>query len=229
MSKELANPFLIVALDLDSFKKAESFVDCLGDSVSFYKVGMQLFFETSGSIISFLQKRNKRIFLDLKLNDIPNTLERAVGALDKYAIDFLTVFCEPASIEKPANLLKQHSSSLKLLNVTKLTSESRKKQDSKWILERAKQSIQFGASGVICSGLETSFLRANGLTNEIIINPGVRFSNEELNDQQVIVTPQQALTAGASHIVMGRSILNAKEPLKMVTKIKNILSGNNIF
>lgn len=213
MSSHRKEDFLIVALDFDNLRSVEEMVSKL-PSVGFYKVGMELFYSEGRAIIDQLKDRGKKIFLDLKINDIPKTIEKTVRKLATYDVDYLTVFCDDVGVRAARE--GAGDTRTRILNVTVLTSQ---KAASDEVLKRAKMSFHGGAHGVICSGLETLDLRVEIPDNEfIIVNPGIRLVAGE-DDQVRTVTPAQAHAAGATNIVVGRPITTAEHPEAVVRQI----------
>jgi len=216
-----ANDFLIVALDYDSKEKALSLVSKL-PSVTFYKVGMELFYATGHDIIKQLKDLGKKVFLDLKINDIPKTIEKASRVISRLNVDYLTLFTEAEGVKAAKEATA--GSSLKILNVTVLTSVSTSNPENilNSVKDRTQLSLQAGADGIICSGLETAPLRES-LGNEfVIINPGIRPPEFTHGDQQRVVSPSAAYQAGATHIVIGRPFTQVDDPNSLA---HSILSG----
>lgn len=205
--------FLIVALDFDNSQKALDLVQQI-PAVNFYKVGMELFYSRGPLILQSIKEFGKKIFLDLKINDIPKTIEKSVRKLASYDVDYITVFCKSDGIK--AALEGVGGTSTKILNVTVLTSEEAAPAD---VLDRALLSHEAGAHGIICSGHETGEVR-NVIQDArfIIVNPGIRMIAG--NDDQVrIVTPAEAMRAGATNIVVGRPVTQATDPKAAVDQI----------
>lgn len=202
---------LIVALDFSSAAEALQLVDALGESVVFYKVGMQLYFAAGNTVITELQKRNKQIFLDLKINDIPETVGKAVDSLISLKVRYLTLFTNEPQIQAAAAVVTKRGSDLKLLNVTVLTSQASTFAD---VDARAKFSLGAGAHGLICSGLEAAGLRRSHGETPILVTPGIRPATKDgaADDQVRIVTPGDAIRAGATNLVVGRPITQAPNP-----------------
>lgn len=200
---------LIVALDVPTAADALNLVGALGDTVSFYKVGMQLYFAEGNTLVEELLARKKRVFLDLKINDIPETVALAVGSLARLGVDYLTLFTNEKQIAAARKVVVDLQSPLKLLNVTVLTSDT---SGVDAVERRAQLSLGAGADGLICSGQETATLRANHGTGPIIVNPGIRPAGGEQQDQVRVVTPAMAIRAGATNIVVGRPITKAADP-----------------
>lgn len=207
---------LIVALDVDDATRALQIVDALGDNGTFYKVGMQLYYAEGNAFIRELQARKKKIFLDLKINDIPETVAKAVGSVVTLGVQYLTLFTQTAQIKAARAVIQERGSDLKLLNVTVLTSEA---STFEMVKARAALSLDAGADGLICSGHETAGLRAQFGTSCILVNPGIRPATAEKNDQVRIMTPAQAIIAGATNLVVGRPITAASDPAQAARAI----------
>ena len=212
---------LIVALDLPNLIQAMALVDRLGDSVSFYKIGLGML--TGGGLAlanELKQERGKRVFLDMKLFDIGATIEAAVRGLAQYELDFLTVHGDPQVVAAAAE--GKAGSQMKILAVTVLTSLDRADLDANLIkagdiaqitLERAARALEAGADGVIASPQEAALIRAlPQARGKLIVTPGVRPAGAALGDQKRIATPAQAIADGADHIVVGRPIWQADNP-----------------
>ena len=200
---------LIVALDVPDAAEAMRLVDALGESVVFYKVGMQLYFAEGNEFVRQLKSRGKKIFLDLKINDIPETVAKAVESVAGLGVDYLTLFTNAAQIKAAREALAKTASPLKLLNVTVLTSEI---SDFTSVKVRAALSLEAGAHGLICSGRETAELRQIYGQGPLLINPGIRPLGGSDDDQIRIVTPTMAIEAGATNIVVGRPITRSNDP-----------------
>ena len=212
---------LIVALDLPNLIQAMALVDRLGDSVSFYKIGLGML--TGGGLAlanELKQERGKRVFLDMKLFDIGATIEAAVRGLAQYELDFLTVHGDPQVVAAAAE--GKAGSDMKILAVTVLTSLDRADLDANLIkagdiaqitLERAARALEAGADGVIASPQEAALIRAlPQARGKLIVTPGVRPAGAAQGDQKRIATPAQAIAGGADHIVVGRPIWQADDP-----------------
>ena len=212
---------LIVALDVPNLIQAMALVDRLGDSVSFYKIGLGML--TGGGLAlanELKQERGKRVFLDMKLFDIGATIEAAVRGLAQYDLDFLTVHGDPQVVAAAAE--GKAGSDMKILAVTVLTSLDRADLDANLIkagdiaqitLERAARALEAGADGVIASPQEAALIRAlPQARGKLIVTPGVRPAGAAQGDQKRIATPAQAIADGADHIVVGRPIWQADDP-----------------
>ena len=212
---------LIVALDVPNLIQGMALVDRLGDSVSFYKIGLGML--TGGGLAlanELKQERGKRVFLDMKLFDIGATIEAAVRGLAQYDLDFLTVHGDPQVVRAAAE--GKAGSDMKILAVTVLTSLDRADLDANLIkagdiaqitLERAARALEAGADGVIASPQEAAMIRAlPQARGKLIVTPGVRPAGTAQGDQKRIATPAQAIAEGADHLVVGRPIWQADDP-----------------
>lgn len=228
---------LIVALDLPTQREALEMVEKLGDSVSFYKVGLQLFLAPDGShftLAKFLSGLGKKIMIDLKLFDVPQTVANAVDQLNNFHTTFATVHAQEEEILRAAVARKNE---IQILGVTVLTSmdeadlrfqgfpETLTVQDL--VLRRAQRALELGCDGVVASGQEASALRAQpGAGNPVIVTPGIRPStNGRSDDQKRTVDVEDAFRGGADYIVVGRPIRDAPDPAAKATEIQERISG----
>ena len=219
---------IIVALDVDSCDKARSIVERLDGHANFFKIGLGLIGKGGLELALEMKKKGLHVFLDLKLFDISNTIENAISGLCEAEFDFLTVQGDPQVVR--AAVKGRGSYSTKILAVTFLTSLDRYDLDQNMIkpgiiedlaLSRAEKAISAGADGVIASPKELTSLRKNPLcTKKIIVTPGIRQTKSALNDQKRVATPHEALRNGASYLVIGRPICQAKDPLAAYKEIK---------
>lgn len=213
------NP-IIVALDLDDSQSAFNLIDKLEDRVSFYKVGMQLFFKEGPLFLKKLKNvTRKKVFLDLKINDIPNTIQKAIKSLRTLQPELMTVFTEESGVRAAVEAAEGN---IKILNVTVLTSQPQENQTIDRALRRTELSLKNGADGIVCSGHETAQIRKEFGENFIIVNPGIRMHSEK-DDQKRVVTPIQAIQNGASYLVIGRPITQATDPIYATEEILNSL------
>jgi orotidine-5'-phosphate decarboxylase len=209
---------LIVPLDFPSVGEARAAVAALGDAVSFYKVGLELFATDGMALARELKGQGKQVFLDWKLHDIPTTVQKAAAVLAGSGCDFLTVHGEPQVMA--AAVRGRGASSLKILAVTVLTSLADADLEDMGYAETARalverrihQAIAAGCDGVIASPHEAALARALGGRDFLVVTPGVRPDWAAKNDQARAATPLEALKAGASHIVCGRPITAANDP-----------------
>jgi len=212
---------LIFALDVPELDHARRLVDTLGDSVVFYKLGLEFFlsghyFEMSAE----LRERGKKVFADLKLFDIPATVAAAVRQLARHQVDFCTVHGNDGMLRAAA----EAKGDMRILAVTALTSLDQGDLDDlgfqcdarTLVLSRARRALAVGCDGVVSSGLEVAALRASVDHALITVCPGIRpILNDELpaaDDQQRVMTPGQAIAGGADYLVVGRPIRDAADP-----------------
>jgi len=222
---------LIMALDLPDIAEAQAMVEELGDSVIFYKVGMELFM--SGDYFGFiewLKARNKKVFVDLKFFDISATVGRAIKALSNKGVDLATIHGNDAIMEAAA----ANKGDLKVLAVTALTSLDRGDLDDlgfkcdvrELVLSHAKRALQIGCDGIVSSGLEVSMLRQELDHRLLVITPGIRpVDNREDDDQKRVVSVEQAFQNGADYIVVGRPIRDAENRKAMAEKIQGQIAS----
>ncbi len=208
---------LIAALDVPTAAEARTLVEKIGSSASFYKIGLEL--ATSGGyyeLLDWLVKRGNRVFCDLKLYDIPETVRRAAANLRGRGVGFLTVHGDRAIMEAAA----QEKGEVKILAVTVLTSMGPADlagmgyggSMEQLVLARARGAAESGCDGVIASGLEAPAIKANFGAKLLVVTPGIRPSGGDAADQKRVVDVAQAFRNGADYIVVGRPIRDAKEP-----------------
>ena len=216
-----ADDRLIVALDVPNALDGLALAERLGDAVSFYKIGLGMLTGGGLALANELKgEHGKRIFLDMKLFDIGATVEAAVRGLAQFDLDFLTVHGDPHVVRAARE--GAGASGLKILAVTVLTSLDRADLDAGMmtggevadiVVERAARAFEAGADGVICSPQEAARVRAlPEAEGRLIVTPGVRPAGAELGDQKRVMTPAQAIAAGADHVVVGRPIWRAEDP-----------------
>ncbi len=214
----VADPRLIVPLDVPTAGEARAMVAALGPAISFYKVGLELFATDGMALARELKGQGKQVFLDWKLHDIGTTVQRAAAAIASAGCDFITVHGEPQVMA--AAVRGRGASSLKILAVTVLTSladedlvEMGYAEGARALVERRiHQAIAAGCDGVVASPQEAALARALGGRDFLVVTPGVRPDWSAKNDQARAATPLDALKAGASHIVCGRPITAANDP-----------------
>lgn len=223
----MADPRLIAALDLPTRGDAEAMVERLGDSVSFYKVGLQLLATDGMAMAKDLKRRGRQVFLDWKLHDIGATVERAAAAIAATgAADFLTVHAEP-QVMRAAVRGRSGAGYMKILGVTVLTSLG--EDDLKdlgyglgveaLVERRIRQAIDAGIDGVVASPHEAAMARRIGGKGFLVVTPGVRPGWAKADDQARALTPGEALAAGSSHLVVGRPITAANDPRDAALRI----------
>lgn len=213
---------LFVALDLPDAAAARALVDRLGDSVDCYKIGLELLFGGGLELARALRAEGRTIFLDMKLLDIPNTVEKAVSNVAALGLDYLTIHGTDRKTLDAA-VKGRGSSSLKLLAVTVLTSlDARdlseqgigRSTPAELVLHRARLAKAAGVDGVVASGQEAGLMRAEVGTDFLIVTPGIRLAEGPDGDQARVMTPGRAIAEGASHLVVGRPITAAADPRK---------------
>ncbi|MFZ5719701.1 MAG: orotidine-5'-phosphate decarboxylase [Pseudomonadota bacterium] len=227
-----ADPRLIVPLDLPTAGEARAMVDALGEAVTFYKVGLELFAGGEGMTLAReLKAAGKQVFLDWKLHDIGTTVQRAAAVLAQSGCDFLTVHGEPQVMASAVR--GKGASNLKILAVTVLTSlsdddlvEMGYQETARALVERRiHQAIAAGCDGVIASPREAELARRLGGKDFLVVTPGVRPDWSAKNDQARAATPADALRAGASHIVCGRPITAANDPQAAARRVATEMAG----
>lgn len=208
---------LIVALDLSSVEAAEALITRLGDSVTFYKIGYQLGYAGGLSLVPKLADRGKKVFADLKLHDIGNTVARGVESIAKLGATFLTVHAYPQTMKAA---VEARGSSLKILAVTVLTSYDDDDLHaagfrfgvSDLVEARARQAQALGVDGLVCSGEEAATVRGIVGAQMALVTPGIRPAGSAAGDQKRIMTPGRAIAAGADYLVVGRPVVEAADP-----------------
>ena len=232
LQKELKDR-IIFPLDFPDYNSAKKYVEILKGRIGLFKVGLELFVKEGPEILKLIAEEGKaKIFLDLKFHDIPETVKGAMKSANALSAEFITVHCDEGR-RLLESAVESASGKTKVLGVTVLTSlsgESLKEigmreefQDPlKLVLHRARIAKSAGCAGVVCSGLEASFVRKEFGKDFIIVTPGIRpsWSVIKNDDQQRIVTPSDAIKAGADYIVVGRPIRTAKDPVDAVKRIE---------
>ena len=227
----MADERLIVALDFHTADDAKNLVETLGDSVNFYKVGMELFYSVGAGIVEWLKARDKKIFLDLKLHDIPNTVAGGLCSLMNLGADILNVHAAGGftMMKTAADALHNEAERRgvkcpKLIAITVLTSIGQ----AEWfgardipaqVADFAKLAKDAGLDGVVASPKEAKLIRDTCGENFLIVTPGIRPAGASVDDQSRIATPAAALQNGATHLVIGRPIRTAKNPRDAAQKI----------
>jgi orotidine-5'-phosphate decarboxylase len=225
---------LIVALDVSTAAAAQKIVAAVGDSALTYKVGMQLFTAVGPQLVRDLVVSGRRVFLDLKYHDIPNTVGAAVAEAEKLGVSMLTVHAAGSGkMLRAAVDAAKARPDLTVLAVTVLTSMDGQDlekigvrgsvEDS--VVRLATIALANGCQGVVTSAREASSLRAELGYNFAIVTPGVRPAGSSVGDQVRVVTPAEAIAAGASHIVVGRPITEAADPAAEARAILGQISG----
>ncbi len=208
---------LIVALDVSSLARAEAIIQQLGDAVAFYKIGYQLAFAGGLRLAETLVGAGKKVFLDLKLHDIGNTVAKGVESVARVGASFLTVHAYPQTMRAA---VAARPTGLRILAVTVLTSYDNADLAeagyvgtvSDLVMRRATQAREIGVDGLVCSAEETAALRPAVGAHMALVTPGIRPAGAASGDQKRIMTPAAAIAAGADYLVVGRPVLEAANP-----------------
>ena len=220
---------LIIALDVPTAAAARQIVAAVGETASFYKVGKQLFTAEGPSVVRDLVASGRKVFLDLKYHDIPNTVAEAVRAASRLGVSLLNVHASGGSkmLRAAAEAAAQSETKPKVLAVTVLTSLSDADLQEIGVAGRAMDQVlrlaqlarANGCLGVVASAHEAKEIRREIGEGFLIVTPGVRPAGADLNDQARHVTPAEAIAAGATHIVVGRPIIAAADPAKAARRV----------
>ena len=217
---------VIVACDFESAQRTYDFLDKFTGRKPFVKIGMELFYAEGPEIVRQIKKRGHKIFLDLKLHDIPNTVKKSMAVLSRLDVDICnlhasgTIPMMQAAIE---GLTRADGTRPLLIAVTQLTSTDRETMERDLLIHEkiedvvihyAKNAAKAGLDGVVCSPLEAGMVHKNCGKNFLTITPGVRFADGEKGDQKRVMTPCQAKEIGSDYIVVGRPITEAKNPVE---------------
>jgi orotidine-5'-phosphate decarboxylase len=242
---------LILALDVPTFEEARVIVETLGDTVEIYKVGFQLFTSYGPFIVRYLQTQGKKVFLDLKFHDIPNTVASGVSSAvglsvpvnnaldakgnktDKFApILMMTVHTQGGAemMQAAAEVARKRAAELGVqrplvVGVTVLTSDAGGGNVSALVLERAKLAKSSGLDGVVASAQEAAMLRQELGKDFVIVTPGIRPADADAGDQKRVETPASAIKSGSSFLVVGRPIVKAKDPKAAAQAILNEIAS----
>jgi len=209
---------LIVALDLPDVGSAERLVEKLGESLSFYKIGYELAFAGGLPLVRKLADAGKKVFLDLKLHDIGNTVSHAVERAGELGAAFLTVHAFPQTMK--AAVEGRGKSMLKIIAVTVLTSwDDHDLKEAGYllsvrdlVLKRAEQAKSLGLDGIVASAAEATDIREKIGGSMLLVTPGIRPVGSDIGDQKRTVTPKAAIKSGADYLVVGRPVTGAKDP-----------------
>lgn len=223
---------VIIACDFNSKEELVKFLDRFEEESIFLKVGMELFYAEGPEIIREIKNRGHKIFLDLKLHDIPNTVKKAMRVLANLDVDMVnvhasgTVAMMEAALE---GLTKEDGTRPLLIAVTQLTStsEERMRNDllidaplSEVVLHYAKNTKKAGLDGIVCSAQEAKLIHETCGEDFITVTPGIRFADGNVGDQVRVMTPAQARTETADYIVVGRPITQAEDPVEAYRRCK---------
>ena len=216
------NP-LIVALDVDTLEQAKVLIDELSDSVDIFKIGPHLFTAYGPLITQCVQAKGKKVFLDLKFHDIPNTVANAVKSAVSLKVFMLTVHTQGGKemLEAAVNAAKEKAAALGvpkplIVGVTVLTSQP---AEAKVVLERAFLAKDSGLDGVVASVQEAEMIRKSLGKDFVIVTPGIRPSGADAGDQKRTATPAAAIKSGSNYLVVGRPIIADKSPRQAALKI----------
>lgn len=221
---------LIVALDVESSKKLAETLENLPNSLRWFKVGLELFCAEGPSSLDPLFARNASIFLDLKLHDIPRTVERAVRSAARHSIHMLTIHASGGRAMIRAAVDASHefgANRPKIIAVTALTSLEQNdltdlgvaRSMPEHVRALASMAVESGADGLVCSPLEANILRNYLGPQPLLVTPGIRAAGEAKGDQQRTLSAGEAVRAGATHLVVGRPILDAADPHEAATRL----------
>ena len=228
---------LIVALDVQTRDEAVARVKAIGSPVSFYKIGLELFTAEGPDVVKAVRDLGKRVFLDLKLHDIPRTVERAVRSAAKLGVDLMTIHSVggKAMIRAAADAAKEAGpSGPRILAVTVLTSLDRSdledvgisgRSPAEQVAAMARFAVDNGADGLVCSPMEVGALSKSLKAGTLFVTPGVRPAGSAVGDQKRVATPADAVRDGATHLVVGRPILAAEDPAAAAAAILREMSS----
>ena len=233
----MGTPYLIVALDVETFEQAKSLIDELSDVVDIFKIGSQLFTAYGPFVTRYVQSKGKKVFLDLKFHDIPNTVASAVKSAvglsvppandQGFAPLFMLTVHTQGGLEMLQAAVKTAKEQAQKLGVTKpliigvtvLTSDQRTADLAGTVLSRAKLAKEAGLDGVVASVEEAAMIRKNLGTDFVIVTPGIRPAGAEVGDQKRVATPALAIESGSNYLVVGRPIVQAQSPRQAALNI----------
>jgi orotidine-5'-phosphate decarboxylase len=215
---------VIIACDFPGARECLDFLEQFKDRRPYIKIGMELYYATGPDLVRELKARGYRIFLDLKLHDIPNTVRRASTVLGRLGVDMLNIHAAGGSAMMAAAVegIAQSGSGTKLIAVTQLTSISPEVLKGELLIDKpldmvvqqyAKNAKAAGLAGVVCSPLEAGVVHAACGSDFLTVTPGVRFAGDEAGDQRRVTTPAMARELGSDYIVVGRPITSAADPV----------------
>ena len=215
---------VIIACDFDDQMKLFDFLDLFRDKKPFVKIGMELFYGNGPSIVREIKRRGHKIFLDLKLYDIPNTVHKSMCKLAELNVDMVNVHAagSVAMMEAAARALREKNSNAVLLAVTQLTSTTEEVMNKElWIDHKMEETVlhyamnakKAGCQGVVCSPLEAGIVKEVCGEDFLTVTPGIRFADDDKGDQKRVTTPAKAKELGSSYIVVGRSITASADPV----------------
>lgn len=230
-----AKDYIIFPLDVPTLAEAKPFISLLSSHVGMFKVGLELFIRSGPDVVRYIKTESSAgIFLDLKLHDIPATVERAMRSVAELGVDLTTVHCgeSPAMLEAAVS---GGNGRVRVLGVTVLTSVSDKNLSAagfpmnvgELAAKRAAMAKAAGLSGVVCSGVEVKKIKETCGSDFLCITPGIRLSRETVgeDDQQRVCTPFEAVRDGADYLVIGRPISGAEDPRKAALRVAEEISA----
>jgi orotidine-5'-phosphate decarboxylase len=214
---------IILALDVDSVKKAKYFIDKLYPGIKVFKVGSHIFTLAGPKIVELIRKKGAEVFLDLKFFDIPNTVANAVRQAARLKVKMLTLHISGGEdmLRAAVKAAREESRRLKvksplLIGITVLTSQEAKPKE---VLRLVKIGLNCGLDGLVCSAREAAFLRRKIKHKFVIVTPGIRFAGSKADDQRRTATPAEAVKAGSDFLVIGRPILKAEDPAAALAQL----------
>ena len=216
---------VIIACDFDSAEKTFAFLDLFKDEKPFVKIGMELYYAEGPSIVREIKKRGHKIFLDLKLHDIPNTVKKSMAVLSRLDVDMTNLHAAGTTRMMQAaleGLTREDGSRPMLIAVTQLTSTDQESMERDLLIEKpiadvvmhyAHNAMVAGLDGVVCSPLEAGKVHEKCGAGFVTVTPGVRFADGDIGDQKRVMTPAEAKKIGSDYIVVGRPITAAEDPV----------------
>lgn len=230
---------VIIACDFSSKEETLNFLDKFGDTKPFVKIGMELFYGEGLDIVKEIKQRGHRIFLDLKMHDIPNTVHKAMINVAKLGVDITSIHAAGTvrMMKAAQEAVEKVGSNTKIIAITQLTSTSQEvMQEELWIDHPINDTVQHyaqnaakaGIAGVVCSPLEAGLVHEVTPQDFIVVTPGIRFADDAVGDQVRVTTPAKAREIGSNYIVVGRSITAAADPLAAYNRcVKEFVLGEN--
>ncbi len=226
---------VIIPLDVPTLDDAMGLVDSLGEAADFYKVGLELFTAEGSAAVQALKQRNKRVFLDLKLHDIPSTVARAVARARVLEVDLLTLHATGGRLMMEA-AAQAAENDLTLLGVTVLTSMTPSDMEHSWgrevdsieeeVVRLATLVRDSGVGGVVASVREAAPVKKALGSDLVVVTPGIRFAGGDAHDQARVSTPGAAVAAGADYLVIGRSVTQAPDPTEALRRVHEEMAGS---
>ena len=226
---------VIIPLDVPTLDDAMGLVDSLGEAADFYKVGLELFTAEGSAAVQALKQRNKRVFLDLKLHDIPSTVARAVARARVLEVDLLTLHATGGRPMMEA-AVQAAENDLTLLGVTVLTSMRSSDMGHSWgrevdsieeeVVRLATLVRDSGVGGVVASVREAAPVKKALGSDLVVVTPGIRFAGGDAHDQARVSTPGAAVAAGADYLVIGRSVTQAPDPAEALRRVHEEMAGS---